>query len=249
MAEPALELIGLSKSFGALKVTDGVSLAIAPGELLALLGPNGAGKTSLIHQICGTLAPDTGIVRLDGADITRLAPHARARSGLARTFQITSIVPGLSALDKVALSVQARAPRPLHAFRRAAGDESLDAPARAALERVGLARRAQALAGLLAHGEKRALEIAMALALEPSVILFDEPMAGAGKEESARLVDLLRGLKGGPAMLLVEHDMAAVFALADRLSVLVQGRIVATGAPEAVRQDAGVRAAYLGEGR
>ena len=247
-APPPLELRGLSKRFGALAVTDTVSLDLRPGEVHALIGPNGAGKTSLIHQIAGTLTPDAGQVLIDGADMTRAPPQARARAGLARTFQITSIIPSLTALANVALAVQARAPRPLALFARAKGDARLEEAARAALARTGLADRAEALAATLSHGQKRALEIAMALAAEPKIILFDEPVAGMSREETQRIVELLASLKGRYAMLLVEHDMEAVFSLADRLSVLVYGRIVATGAPDEIRANEEVRAHYIGEG-
>lgn len=247
VAEPVLVLSGLRKAFGALKVTDGVSLSVAPGELHALIGPNGAGKTTLVHQISGMLRPDTGSIRFKGQDITALPPEKRARAGLARTFQITSTIPSLSVLENVALGVQARSARPLALFRNAARDESLNRPAWAAIEAVGLTERAHVLAGRLSHGEKRALEIAMALTLEPAAILLDEPLAGVGREEGERLIALLASLKGRYAMLLVEHDMEAVFALADTVSVLVYGRVIASGAPAAVRADPAVREAYLGE--
>ena len=247
MAEPALALKGLSKSFGALKVTNGVDLAIAPGELHALIGPNGAGKTTLVHQISGTLRPDTGTILFAGADVTRLSPQKRARAGLARTFQITSTIASLSALENVALGVQAHSAHPLSLFRDAASDEALNGPAWEALEAVGLTERAHAPAGSLSHGEKRALEIAMALTLQPKLILLDEPLAGVGHEEGERLIALLKSLKGRFAMLLVEHDMSAVFALADRVTVLVYGGVIATGEPAAVRADPAVRQAYLGE--
>lgn len=247
MTEPALALKGLAKSFGALKVTNGVDLTIAPGELHALIGPNGAGKTTLVHQISGTLKPDSGAILFGGQDITRLSPQARARAGLARTFQITSTIASLSALENVALGVQAHSARPLSLFRDAASDEALNGPAWDALEAVGLAERAHAPAGSLSHGEKRALEIAMALTLQPKLILLDEPLAGVGHEEGERLIALLNSLKGRFAMLLVEHDMSAVFALADRVTVLVYGGVIASGAPAAVRADPAVRQAYLGE--
>ncbi len=247
MAEPALALKGLAKSFGALKVTNGVDLTIAPGELHALIGPNGAGKTTLVHQISGTLKPDAGAILFGGQDITRLPPQARARAGLARTFQITSTIASLSALENVALGVQAHSARPLSLFRDAARDEALNGPAWEALEAVGLAERAHAPAGSLSHGEKRALEIAMALTLQPKLILLDEPLAGVGHEEGERLIALLNSLKGRFAMLLVEHDMSAVFALADRVTVLVYGGVIASGEPAAVRADPAVRQAYLGE--
>lgn len=247
MNEPVLALDGVRKSFGALKVTDGVSLAVAPGELHALIGPNGAGKTTLVHQISGMLTPDAGAIRFRGQDVTGLDAEKRARLGLARTFQITSTIASLSVLENVALGVQAKAAHPLSFFRDAASDERLNRPARAALEAVGLAARAHVPAGRLSHGEKRALELAMALALEPAAILLDEPLAGVGREEGERLIGLLRSLKGRYAMLLVEHDMEAVFALADQVSVLVYGRVVASGDPAAVRADPAVREAYLGE--
>jgi branched-chain amino acid transport system ATP-binding protein len=247
MAEPVLALKGLAKSFGALKVTDSVDLTIAPGELHALIGPNGAGKTTLVHQISGTLRPDSGAILFGGQDITRLSPQARARAGLARTFQITSTIASLSALENVALGVQAHSAHPLSLFRDAASDEALNAPAWEALEAVGLTERAHAPAGSLSHGEKRALEIAMALTLQPKLILLDEPLAGVGHEEGERLIALLNSLKGRFAMLLVEHDMSAVFALADRVTVLVYGGVIASGAPATVRADPAVRQAYLGE--
>ena len=238
---------GLHKAFGALAVTQDVSLAVQAGEVHALIGPNGAGKSSLVAQLAGTLVPDAGSVRLDGDDVTRLPPHGRARRGLVRTFQVSALVGPLSALENVALAVQARSPRPLAPFRRAAGDAALEGPARQALAAVRLGNRASVPAEALSHGERRALELACALALAPRVLLLDEPLAGMGHEEGRRIVALLAGLKGRFAMLLVEHDMDAVFALADRVSVLVSGRIIASGPPEEVRADAAVRAAYLGE--
>ncbi|POR48934.1 ABC transporter ATP-binding protein [Bosea psychrotolerans] len=247
MTEPVLALSGVRKAFGALRVTDGVDLALAPGELHALIGPNGAGKTTLVHQISGMLRPDAGSIRFRGAEITGFTPEKRARAGLARTFQITSTIASLSVLENVALSVQARASHPLALFRNAAYDEALNRPAWAAIEAVGLTERAHVLAGRLSHGEKRALEIAMALTLEPAAILLDEPLAGVGREEGERLISLLASLKGRYAMLLVEHDMEAVFALADTVSVLVYGRVIASGDPAMVRADPAVREAYLGE--
>lgn len=247
MAEPVLALIGLNKAFGALKVTEAVSLSVQPGELHALIGPNGAGKTTLVHQISGVLRPDSGQIRFRGNDITALPSEKRARAGLARTFQITSTIPSLSVLENVALGVQARARNPLSLFRHAASDAALNEPAWAAIEAVGLTERAHVLAGRLSHGEKRALEIAMALTLEPTVILLDEPLAGVGREEGERLIALLNSLKGRYSMLLVEHDMEAVFALADTVSVLVYGRVIASGDPATVRADPAVREAYLGE--
>ncbi|MDJ1157509.1 ABC transporter ATP-binding protein [Chelatococcus sp. SYSU_G07232] len=247
MAEPILGLSGVSKRFGALVVSDDVSLTVAPGELHALIGPNGAGKTTLIHQIAGSLASDAGRIGFCGRDITALPMHERARLGLARSFQITSVVPGFSALENVALAVQARSGSSFRFFGNAAREAALNAQALEALETVALAARADVPAGLLSHGEKRALELAIALAMRPKLLLLDEPMAGTGREESLKLVALLASLKGRYAILLVEHDMHAVFSLADRISVLIYGRIVASGAPDAVRADPTVRAAYLGE--
>lgn len=247
MAEPVLALQNLRKRFGALVVTDDVSINVRAGEIHALIGPNGAGKTSLMHQIAGTLAPESGRIAIAGRDMTGTTPQRRSRAGLARTFQITSIIPSLSALENVALAVQGHARKALSLFAPASGDAALEGPAREALEEVGLAERAGVRAGALSHGEKRALEIAMALACRPKAILFDEPMAGMSREESQRIIALLARLKGRYAMLLVEHDMDAVFSLADRVSVLVYGRIIATGAPDEVRVNPEVKAAYIGE--
>jgi len=244
---PVLQIDGLKKSFGALNVTNGVSLSVNPGEIHALIGPNGAGKTTLIHQIAGLLRPDAGHILFNGHDITTTSMPQRARLGLARTFQITSIVPSLTVLGNVALAVQAGADKPLGFWTPVYADDSLNSPAQALLETVGLGARAGVIAGQLSHGEKRALEIAMALALKPRVIMLDEPMAGMGHEESARLTDLLKSLKGTYAMLLVEHDMEAVFSLADCVSVLVDGHVLATGSADMVRNDPQVRAAYLGD--
>jgi branched-chain amino acid transport system ATP-binding protein len=247
MAETLLTLDRVTKSFGALRVTDTVSLDITQGELHALIGPNGAGKTSLIHQLSGALASDSGRIVFDGEEVTGLPMHARARRGLVRSFQITSILPRFTALENVALAVQSRSGSSLRFFGDAARDSRLNQEAMEALALLGLAERAQTLAGTLSHGEKRGLELAIALALKPKLLLLDEPMAGAGASESEALVAILRALKARCTILLVEHDMQAVFALADRISVLVNGSMIATGKPDAVRADAQVRAAYLGE--
>ena len=245
---PVLELSGLRKSFGALAVTDDVSLDLHPGECHALIGPNGAGKTTLIHQISGHLAPDAGTVRLAGEDVTALPMHARARRGLARSFQITSVVPSMSAADNVALAVQGRERgRKGGGWWSRAADPALEGAAMEALDRVGLAPRARVPAADLSHGERRSLELAIAIAMRPRAMLLDEPMAGMGREESAALVGTLRALIPECPMLLVEHDMDAVFALATRVSVLEYGRLIATGPPAAIRDDPAVRAAYLGE--
>ncbi|MBY0336656.1 MAG: ABC transporter ATP-binding protein [Acetobacteraceae bacterium] len=247
MAEPLLELRGLRKSFGGLAVTDDVSLTVVPGEIHALIGPNGAGKTTLIHQISGTLAPDAGAVIFAGRDVTRLPLAKRARLGLARSFQITSIVPSFSALENVALAVQARRGSSFRFFRPAGREAALNDEAMAALAELGLDRRAGLPAAALSHGEKRQLELAIALAMRPRLLLLDEPLAGTGAEEAERLVRILTALKARYAILLVEHDMQAVFALADRISVLAQGRVIASGRPDEIRADAAVRSAYLGD--
>ena len=247
MTKAVLRLNGIEKSFAALKVTDGLSLDVLEGETHAIIGPNGAGKTTLIHQISGALAPDAGSVHFDGRDVTDLPMSARAHLGLARTFQITHVLPSFTALENVALAVQARAGSSFRFWRAAAAEASLNAAAMAALATVGLTQRAPIRAGTLSHGEKRLLEIAIALAQAPKLLLLDEPMAGAGAQETRRLVETLGGLRRRYTIVLVEHDMQAVFALADRVSVLVEGRIIATGTPQAVRDDAAVRAAYLGD--
>lgn len=247
MPDALLALRGLRKSFGCLAVTDDVSLTVRPGEIHAVIGPNGAGKTTLMQQVSGALRPDAGTVVFEGRDITAWPVPRRARLGLGRTFQITSVVPGFTALENVALAVQARGGSSFRFLRPVRRDAALNDAARAALSRVGLAHRADAVADDLSHGQRRQLELAVVLAAEPCLLLLDEPLAGAGPEETGRLVDLLRGLRGRFGVLLVEHDMGAVFALADRISVLVGGRIVVTGDAEAVRGHPEVRSAYLGD--
>lgn len=244
---PVLSLVNLRKAYGALVVTDDVSLDIPEGEFHAVIGPNGAGKTTLIHQISGLAPSDSGQILLDGQDVTRLSMPQRVSRGLVRSFQITSILPGFSALENVALAVQARSGSSFRFFGDAAKEEALNHPARAALAEVGLEARMHMRASLLSHGEKRQLELAIALAAQPRVMLLDEPLAGTGHEESEALIALMKRLKGRATILLVEHDMEAVFALADRVSVLVYGRVIASGPPQAVRENAEVRAAYLGE--
>jgi branched-chain amino acid transport system ATP-binding protein len=247
MPEWLLRIRGLSKRFGGIAAADEISLDIAAGELHAVIGPNGAGKTTLIAQLTGEIRPDGGSIEFDGEDITGLQVYRRSALGLARSFQITSVFPDFSALDNVALAVQAQAGHSFRFWADARRDPTLREPALAVLERVGLAERAGMLAAKLSHGEQRQLEIAMALATQPRMLLLDEPMAGMGVRESARIVAVLRELKRELTILLVEHDMEAVFALADRITVLVYGRVIASGAPEAVRADAEVRRAYLGE--
>jgi branched-chain amino acid transport system ATP-binding protein len=247
MADPVLRIEGLTKNFGGLRVTDDVTLDVRPGELHAVIGPNGAGKTTLINQISGLLSPDAGKIVFGGEDVTALPINRRAERGLARSFQITSILPGFSVLENVALAVQARRGSSFSFFGSAADEEALNMPAYAALMQAGLAERAAVPAGELSHGEKRALELAIALAMEPKLLLLDEPMAGTGREEGERIVAVLRSLKGRFPMVLVEHDMHAVFALADRISVLIYGRILASGTPAEVRADPQVITAYLGD--
>jgi branched-chain amino acid transport system ATP-binding protein len=247
MAEAILEARGLRKAFGALAATDGVSLELREGETHAIIGPNGAGKTTLIGQLSGTLRPDSGQIRFAGEDVTRLTAPQRAKKGFARSFQITSIYRDFTALDNVALAVQAHAGHGFRFWKPAREERALRDPARAVLDEVGLGERAGVLAANLAHGEQRQLEVAMALATRPRLLLLDEPVAGMGLEESQRMVQFLAGLKGKQSIILVEHDMDAVFTLADRISVLVYGRIIASGRPEEVRANAEVRRAYLGE--
>jgi len=247
MNDALLHVDGLCKSFGALRATDQVSLEVRQGETHAIIGPNGAGKTTLIGQLAGNLRPDAGTIRFGAEDITALAAPARSRRGLARSFQITSVYRDFTALDNVTLAVQAHAGSSFRFWRPARSDESLRTPARAILAEVGLGERADVLAASLAHGEQRQLEIAMVLATKPRLMLLDEPMAGMGTDESQRLVRFLASLKGRQTIVLVEHDMDAVFALADRISVLVYGRIIATGSPPEIRANPEVRSAYLGE--
>src|SRR3954451_8387032 len=241
-----LEVRQLVKSFGALRATDGIDLAVREGETHAIIGPNGAGKTTFIAQLAGNLRPDSGRIRFAGEDITVLPAQARARRGLARSFQITSVYPDFTVLQNVALAVQGRIGA-AGFWRDARRDESLLLPSRTILEEIGLAERADVLAANLAHGEQRQLEVAIALATGPRLLLLDEPMAGMGAEESERMVALLKKLKVRHTIILVEHDMDAVFRLADRISVLVYGRLIATDTPERIRAHEEVRRAYLGE--
>jgi branched-chain amino acid transport system ATP-binding protein len=245
--EGLLEIEGLSKRFGGVVASDSISLSVPKGELHAIIGPNGAGKTTLIGQLAGELVSDAGRIRFENRDVTALPTYRRSQLGLARSFQITSLFPDFTALDNVALAVQAHAGHSFHFWRPARQQASLREPARVALARVGLASRADMLVSKLSHGEHRQLEIAMALATGPRLLLLDEPMAGMGPEESARMVSMLRELKRELTILLIEHDMEAVFALADRITVLVYGRIIASGTPEAIRANQEVRQAYLGE--
>jgi branched-chain amino acid transport system ATP-binding protein len=248
MADALLAVDGLVKRFDGIVATDHFSLRVSDGELCAIIGPNGAGKTTLITQLSGELKPDAGSITFAGKDVTNLPVHERAALGFARSFQITSIFPEFTVLQNVALAVQAHAGHSFRFWRNAGTDPGLTEPARGFLDEVGLGARADAVASSLSHGEKRALEIAIALAARPRLLLLDEPMAGMGPEESARMVQLLSSLKGRLSTILVEHDMDAVFALADRITVLVSGRCIASGGPDDIRNNADVRKAYLGDG-
>ncbi len=244
---PLLQVTGLTKRFGGLLANDNLSLEVNAGELHALIGPNGAGKTTAITQLAGELRQDSGSVVFDGEDITRLSAPARVRRGIARSFQITQVLPDFTAAENVALAVQTRSGHSFRFWRDARRDPLLQEPARACLQDMGLAARADIRAGDLSHGEQRQLELAIALATKPKLLLLDEPMAGMGPTEASAMLNLLRRLKGQFTILLVEHDMEAVFALADRISVLVYGRCIASGSPDEIRGNAEVREAYLGE--
>ena len=247
LKDALLKVSGLTKRFGGVVASDDIVLDVARGELHAIIGPNGAGKTTLIGQLTGEITPDAGRIQFAGHDITALPAHQRSQRGLARSFQITSLFNDFTALDNVALAVQAHSGHSFHFWRDARSDDVLRAPARETLARVGLAGRENVVVASMSHGEHRQLEIAMALATRPRMLLLDEPMAGMGPEESVRMIALLRELKRELTILLIEHDMDAVFALADRISVLVYGRVIASGEPAAIRANADVRKAYLGE--
>ncbi|MDJ0631173.1 MAG: ABC transporter ATP-binding protein [Rhodobacter sp.] len=241
-----LSVEGVSKRFGSVVASNAVSLGLRPGEIHALIGPNGAGKSTLIKQIAGELRPDAGVVRFQGRDLAGIDAAGRARLGLARSFQVSSVAPDFTVLQNVMLAVQGASRHVFRFFRPALRDVSLTGPADALIGRVGLAGRARVLASELSHGERRRLEIAMALALKPKAFLLDEPMAGMGAEGTAELTDVLDGLRDEAPILLVEHDMDAVFRLADRITVLSYGRVLASGSVETVRSDRLVQEAYLG---
>ena len=247
MTTPLLQIDGLTKRFGGVIASDTITLDIPAGEFHAVIGPNGAGKTTLTGLLAGEIEPDSGRVHFDGRDITALSVDRRSQLGLARSFQITSLFHDFTVLDNVALAVQAHSGHSFRFWHYAQRDPRLREPAQAALNRVGLGARAQMRVDALSHGEHRQLEIAMALATQPRLLLLDEPMAGMGADESARMVAMLRALKGDVTVVLIEHDMEAVFALADRITVLVYGRVIASGEPAGIRADAAVREAYLGE--
>jgi len=249
MTEPLLDVRRLSRRFAAVDALKDVNFSVDAGEVHALIGPNGAGKTTFIHHVTGALRPDSGSVHFAGREVTRLSMHERVRAGMARSWQITNVFRGLSALDNVALALQGRpdAGSSFRFWRPVRAEAALFAEAAGFLDQVGLASKQHTVAGNLSHGEQRALELAMALATKPQLLLLDEPMAGTGPEESARMVELIEHLARHVTILLVEHDMAAVFRLADRISVLVNGQLICTGTPEAVKNDAAVRRAYLGD--
>ncbi len=242
-----LELRSVCKRFGGVVATDGVSLRVDAGEVHALIGPNGAGKTTLIGQICGGLAPDQGEVFFENRNITRIPQHTRVAAGLARSYQITSIFGRFSVLDNLALAVQARSGSSFSFWKPVLSETALFSEAATIAEEIGLAGKTGVLASALSHGEQRALEVGLALATRPKLVLLDEPMAGMGPEESARMIELIGRVRSRAAVLLVEHDMDAVFRLADRISVLVNGRILATDLPQNIRNNEAVRKAYLGD--
>ncbi len=247
MSAPLLEIKQLVKHYAALLVTDHVDLQLAHGEIHALIGPNGAGKTSLINQITGEVMPDTGEIRFAGQTITRWPVAKRARAGIGRSFQINSLIPAFSARENVLLAVQAAQGHNFHFFKSVSADKGLVARADQFLERVGLEAQRDALVSELAYGQQRLVEVAMALATEPRLLLLDEPMAGLGPTESQSMITLLDSLRSDYGILLVEHDMDAVFTLADRISVLVYGQILMCGSATEVRQSEAVRMAYLGD--
>ena len=247
MAEPLLRVDNLVRRFGGITATDHLSLEVASGELHAIIGPNGAGKTTLISQLTGQLQPNSGTIHFAGRDVTRLPAYRRSRLGLARSFQITSLLPDFTALDNVALAAQAHEGHSFRFWGNARKEKHLRETARAALSRVGLEQRADAVVSRLSHGEQRELELAVALATKPQLLLLDEPMAGLGVTESARMVELLKELRRETTIVLVEHDMEAVFALADRITVLVYGRVIACDVPAAIRVNDEVKRAYLGD--
>ena len=247
MADPLLRVEKLVRRFGGVIATDHVSLDVAKGELHAIIGPNGAGKTTLISQLTGQLSPNSGTIHFAGADITRLPAYRRSALGLARSFQITSLLPDFTTSDNVALAAQAHDGHSFHFWGNARKESGLRNAALSALKRVGLEHRADVVVSRLSHGEQRELELAVALATKPQLLLLDEPMAGLGTTESARMVQLLQELRREVTIVLVEHDMDAVFALADRITVLVYGRVIASDVPAAIRQNEEVKRAYLGD--
>ena len=248
MTEVLLQANSLCKDFGALQVCKDLNLQIESGELHALIGPNGAGKTTVLNLLTGLLVPDSGKLSFNGQDITGTSVCRRARLGLARAFQVTSLFNSFSVLENLMLAVQAQQGTGFRFWTNAAHDRKLVAAADEVVERMGLSDRAAVLAGSLSHGERRQLEMGMALATKPAMLLLDEPMAGLGPGGTLKLCELIEGLKGEVTILLVEHDTHAVFSLADRISVLVQGEVVATDSPQLIKQNRLVQEAYLGGG-
>jgi branched-chain amino acid transport system ATP-binding protein len=246
MTEPILQVRGLSKHFGGLVAVDDVSLEVKVGELHAVIGPNGAGKTTLINMLSGDLSPTAGSIQFRDTEMARLAPERRSRLGVGRSYQKINIFPGFSLLENCRLAAQSRDPRPLNWIRDVMSYHGILKQARQALSAVGLANQSDAIAGTLSHGQQRQLEIAMSLATDPQLLLLDEPLAGMGLEESLNMVELIGELAPNHAILLVEHDMDAVFRLARVLTVMVNGKILASGPPEAVRANRAVQIAYLG---
>jgi len=242
-----LRLKSVSKRFGGVVATDRVSLEVSAGEVHALIGPNGAGKTTLVGLISGALASDGGEIFFEEKNMTGMQQHDRVRSGLARSYQITSIFRKLSVLDNLALAVQARSGSSFSFWRPLEKETRLFEEARGIAVQVGLSEKINSTAGTLAHGEQRALEVGLALATQPKLVLLDEPMAGMGPEESRRMIELIERIRAGVTVLLVEHDMDAVFRLADRISVMVDGRLLATDSPQKIRMNPDVRRAYLGD--
>jgi len=247
MSDAILATRGLSRRFGGLMAVGDVALELHTGRLHAVLGPNGAGKTTLINLVSGDLAATAGSIRYKGADITRYSPDRRSRIGIGRSYQKTNIFPGFTAFENCRLAAQSRAPRVLHLLAAAAAYRPVREAAERALDAAGLAARGDRVASTLSHGEQRQLEIAMVLATAPEVLLLDEPLAGMGAEEAQRMVALLKTLAREHAILLVEHDMDAVFAVADVITVMVNGQVLESGAPAQIRASPAVRRAYLGE--
>lgn len=243
-----LKVQGLNKAYGGIKATDDLHLSLDQGELHAVIGPNGAGKTTLISQLCGNVMPDSGTVHFAGRDITTLGEHQRPHLGMSRTYQITSLIRTMSVLDNLQLAVQVRAGHSFKFWTNARTRRSQREKASIFAAQVGLEEKLNSRVDNLAHGEQRRLEVAMALAGDAQLLLLDEPLAGLGAQEAQQMISLLKSLKGQQTMLLIEHDMDAVFSLADRISVLVYGHIIATGRPEEIRANADVQQAYLGEG-
>ncbi len=248
MADPILKVEGLGKTFGGIVANHDIGFSVMPGEILGIIGPNGAGKTTLMAQLTGEILPDQGSITYLGRDITNQPAHVRAQLGISRCYQITSVFPELSTLDNVRLGVMAKAGSHLKAWGDARAEATLRDPARIALATVGLEGRDDVLAARLSHGQRRQLELAMALSTNPHLLLLDEPMAGMGPDESQRLTEVILRLKGDKAIILIEHDMEAVFALADRITVLDEGRVIASGLPGEIRANAKVREIYLAEG-